>query len=346
MTDISSNKVSQSSLLEIYLESFSHFVDSQSEMVKQSLNYEWAWQYDGGESDYQTVVSVMIHGNEVGPLEGLLDIMDALDSGKLRYAGKLICLIGNPEAARLNQRFVDVDLNRVFDPHHTQTDLHEEKRAQSLIPLLNRADLYIDFHQTILESTQPFYICPFNEQTWQWMRLMGGAKVWVTRHINHGGGGLKCADEYVRQRGKASITLELGAAGFSAKSRAGVWKSLNRAINAINQIQAKKSTLYEMSQGEPELQFYETEHRYNFSNPKMSLKEGLVNFQPVSAGETLSLDGSEVSIHAPIDGILLFPKYPRRDESGVALSPRPTELYRIISLLNDHPLTLWPDLRS
>ena len=334
------------SLLDQYLKTFGEFVDQQSIDVKDQLNYKWAWAYDGGHSSFQVVVTVMIHGNEVGPLEGLLDIMDALQSGKLSYSGKFLCVIGNPEAAQSNQRFIDKDLNRVFEDGLSEQQLHEVQRAQEIMPLLQRADLYIDFHQTILDSMQPFYICPFNQESWYWMRVMGGAKVWVTRHPQRGGGGLKCADEYVRQRGKASIALELGALGFSAKARAGVWKSLSRAFSAINRLETEGQELKHFAENEPDLQFYETDYRCQFTDPRMKLREGLINFQAISEHEVLSNLEADPMIHAPKEGYILFPKYPNRDQEGLACSPRPKELYRIITPLAEHPLELWPDLKA
>ena len=334
-------------LLESYLDSFSALVKAQSIESSDGSSYPWAWEYVGGESEFTLVVSVMIHGNEVGPLEGLLDIIDGLESGKIKFCGRLICLIGNPEAARLGKRFVEVDLNRVFekedlDPHaEAVVTPHENKRAQELLPYLDRADLYVDFHQTILDSAQSFYITPWSKSAWQWMRLMGGAKVWVTRNPQQNSGGFKCADEYVRQRGKPSIALELGALGFSSKARSGVWKSLNRAMKGINQI-VQGESLEALVENEPDLTFYQTSYRCPFDRPELILKDGLVNFTSVQQGESLSAsEDSDDALIAPQTGMILFPKYPLRDENGNALQPLPKEIYRIVSELDGHPLELW-----
>ena len=209
---------------------------------------------------------------------------------------------------------------------------------------------------------------------------MGSAKVWVTRHPLFGGGGLKCADEYVRQQGKASLALELGAAGFSSKARAGVWKSLNRAFTAINKFNEKLPqessldleiknanresevslkeasnsseanteehsliSLESLAADEPDLTFYETSYRCSFDKPDYTLKTGLVNFQTVEQNEQIS-EGNSPVLLAPKAGAILFPKYPQRDERGQAIDPRPKELYRIVSPLSEHPKELWSDL--
>ena len=399
----------QSDTLKEYLTSFTQFVEARQSQVERSTTADdpWLWTYDGGKSSFHLVVSVMIHGNEVGPLEGLLDIMDALDSGKLKYHGRLSCFIGNPKAARANRRFLDIDLNRIFDKDLVNSKIdqvkdqidsgdrsatsslpYEIQRVSEIFAILDQADLYIDFHQTIIDSSQAFYICPFSEEAWHWARILGGAKVWVTRHPQYVSGGLKCADEYVRQQGKASLALELGAAGFSAKARAGVWKSLNRAISAINRLsegnlpQVSTSeqlgcigpgkcinedtetsflfsgdlkdddsarneqscvSLESLAADQPELTFYETSYRCSFEQSDYTLKSGLVNFQAVQKNEQVS-ENNTPPLQTPLTGVLLFPKYPERDDQGHVLEPRPKEIYRIVSLLTAHPRELWPDL--
>ena len=300
----------------------------------------WTWSYKGGTSGFHIGASVMIHGDEVGPLAGLLDVMEALEQGKLPFVGQFSCFIGHPEAGRENVRFLEKDLNRVMTLCDTPS-AQEEHRAQELLPLLDRVDLYIDFHQTILDVRHPFYICPWQEEGWHWMRLMGGASAWVTRHPNRGGGGLLCADEYVRQRGRPSVALELGRLGFTPESRSGVWRSLSRAFDAVNRIAQEGASLSEIAAERADLSFYETAHRASFDDPKMALDVGLKNFTPIQAGQRLSREGADIEVLAPMDGVILFPKYPLRDAEGAALEPRPKELYRVIRALKEHPLTLW-----
>ena len=333
--------------IEDKLNIFSQFVAKQTNEQRGSLTDQWAWRYVGGQSDFHILVTVMIHGDEVGPLDGLLDVMDALESNKLTYDGVITCVVGNPEAGRIGQRFVDVDMNRIFsrDAWSATTDQPipiEVKRAEQLMDYIDDCDLLIDFHQTIQDSVQAFYITPWSSQAWRWMRLMGGAKVWVTRHPERGGGGLKCADEYARQQGKPAIALELGSLGFTPKSRSGVWKSLSRALKAINSIHRGEASLEELAEAERELTFYETSYRARFDDPKMYLRDGVINFAEVEAGERLSAQNDQVpELIAPLSGSILFPKYPPRDEIGVALEPRPSEIYRIITPLEGHPLDLW-----
>ena len=88
-----------------------------------------------------------------------------------------------------------------------------------------------------------------------------------------------------------------------------------------------------------DLQFYTTTHLEPFSSPQHALRPGLINFQPVQAGEQVSADQSP-EIRVPDTGMLLFPKYPDRHD-GRAIAPLPGQIFRLITPLQTHPVQLW-----
>ena len=59
-------------------------------------------------------LSGIIHGNEVGSLPTLIQLIEDLETGATYHGGKINVTLGNPEASKLNRRFVDADLNRLF----------------------------------------------------------------------------------------------------------------------------------------------------------------------------------------------------------------------------------------
>jgi len=323
--------------------------DLQARWDTQGSAEEWVWRYEGG-GGFHIGASVMVHGDEVGPLMGLLDVIEALEQGRLPYVGRFTCFLGNPRAATQGVRFTEEDLNRAFKVCEDGDPVsYESKRAQALLPILDEFDLYLDLHQTILPVAQPFYICPWSVTSWRWARLMGGAQAWVTRHPQRGGGGLACADAWVAKRGKPSLALELGALGFSPESRAAVWRSLSRAFKAVNSLypvggKLPQTTLEQLAHAQPDLAFYETSERVSFKDPLMSLAPGWVNFSPVQAGQLLSDPEVGPLIMSPTTGAVLFPKYPPRGAQGEALDPRPSELFRVVTPLHEHPTKLWSDV--
>lgn len=305
-----------------------------------STAYRWAHRHDGGEHGAHLVFSSLIHGNEVGSLAGLVRAVEDLAAGRLQYGGRVTLLLGNPEAARANVRFLEADLNRVFLPERDDA-LHEHRRAGELMPLLDEADVYFDFHQTLKPSRQPFYIFPWSEAGWLWVRALAGAQVWVTRNPGQAfSSGMMCADEYVRDRGRPGITLELGEKGWSDEAADRTYAMITDALRFADDVAQGRGTLEEAALAQPDVRFFETQHRVAFADPAMTLAPGIPNFEPVMAGQVLSAPGTP-ELRAPCDGAVLFPKYPPRDADGLALDPRPQEIFRVITELDRHPRELW-----
>jgi succinylglutamate desuccinylase len=298
--------------------------------------YEWCHHHPG-ERPFHLVLGAMVHGNEFGSLPAILRLVQALRSGALVPKVQLTVFIGNPEAALVNRRYLQADLNRVFldNPHHG----HEHERARAIMPILDQADAFIDFHQTIEETKQPFYIFPWSPEGWYWARAMQSARVWVTRDPStQFAQGTRCTDEYVCLRGKPGLTVELSQKGFHPEAEALCWQSILAAIRTAEAINDQQS-LADVAAVQPDLEFYTPTHLEEFASAEHTLRSGLVNFQPVTAGERLSADGAPELI-APADGMLLFPKYPDRVQ-GRAVAPLPSQIYRILTPLSAHPSTLW-----
>jgi succinylglutamate desuccinylase len=297
--------------------------------------YRWASTHGEGTSGCHLVIGSMVHGDECGSLPAVVQLMQELASGAVTFQGTVTFFIGNPEAGLADERFLDGDLNRVFDAE--PPDHHEGRRARELKPILDAADVFLDLHQTILPAAEPFWIFPFGLASWGWARAIGAARVWVTRHPeqNFSLSGC-CADEYVRQRGLPGITLELGQKGFGHGAEERAYKAIRRAMQIADRLTAGAS-LSDVAEEEPDLEFFETVHREPFASADHALRPGLVNFQRVAAGELLSTDGAP-ALRAPRDGAVLFPKYPPRDATGAYRGPLPAEIYRIIAPLSAHPL--------
>jgi succinylglutamate desuccinylase len=282
----------------------------------------------------------MIHGDEVGSLPAAVRLVEGLSSGQLPYGGKATVFIGNPEAGLEDRRFLEADLNRVFLADTGES--HEAVRAREIMPILDRADLFIDFHQTILSTERPFYIFPWQPIGWRWARTLRSAEVWVTGDPGQAfSAGTRCADEYVRMLGKPGLTLELSKKGFDAEAERRAWQSMVDALRTVDSLFTGRTTLHESAMAKPELTFYHTVHREAFSSAELELRPGLTNFTSVQAGELLSSRESE-DLAAPMGGHLLFPKYPPR-EHGRAVAPVPKEIYRVIRPVDEHPLVLWGD---
>lgn len=294
--------------------------------------------HDGGLHDLHVVIGAVVHGDEVGSLPAVVRLVESLASGVRAFGGKITIFLGNPEASLADRRFLEADLNRVFvdDPG----DTHEGRRSAQLRPILDAADVFLDLHQTILHTDRPFYIFPFSAEGWHWARAIAGASTWVTRAPTASfSPGTCCADEYVRLRGRPGLTLELGEKGFTDPAAARATTALDRLLDVADAVGAG-AVLSDVAGQQPELQFVETRWRCRFDEARMRLRAGLTNFEPVTAGDVLSAPGTP-EIVAPVDGLLLFPKYPDYAPDGTVVEPRPGEIVRIVGPLGDHPTRLW-----
>lgn len=304
-------------------------------------SYRRAHHHDGGRHRTHLVVGSMIHGDEVGSLPAVVAVVDDLVAGRLTFGGRLTLFVGNPEAGLAGQRFLESDLNRVF--HDGAPDTHEGRRGREIRPILDAADVFLDLHQTIEPTEHAFYIFPFVEPGWHWARALQATPMWVTRHPGTAfTTGAKCADEYVRDRGLPGITIELSQKGFGNGGEARAEAAIRDALALADAIADGRTTLADAAAAKPELTFLETAHREPFADGDLALREGLVNFQRVVAGERLSAPGTPELV-APTDGWILFPKYPPREADGAYKRPLPGEIYRIVRPLPAHPSVLYAD---
>lgn len=301
------------------------------------FDYKWVHHHDGGQHPFHVVFGCMIHGNEFGSLPAAVRLVEQLNHGNLAFGGRVSVFIGNPEAALENRRYLEADLNRVF--LNTGHARHEDKRAQEIMPVLNAADVLLDFHQTIEETAKPFYVFPWQELGWLWARATRGTDLWVTRDPAVGfSQGSKCTDEFVADRGRPGMTFELSQKGFCDEADALCWNAMLNTLS-IAEAHAKGEGMRDLAQRKPELTFLTTTFAEPFDDPEKCLRPGLANFQPVNQGHALHAPGTP-ELRAPHDGFVLFPKYPER-QNGRAKTPRPSELYRLIGPLDSHPIERW-----
>mgnify|MGYP000016290677 CR=1 FL=1 len=85
------------------------------------------------------LLSAGIHGNETAPIELLDRLLHDIARGDLKPRARILFLFGNPEAIRKGERFVEQDVNRLFNGRHEQSSGSEALRACELERLAARA---------------------------------------------------------------------------------------------------------------------------------------------------------------------------------------------------------------
>lgn len=289
----------------------------------------WSWRHSGGQHRGRVVFGLMVHGDEVGSLPGALSVMEDLAAGAFHFGGIADFFIGNVPAARAGARCLEADLNRVFTD--AAPDSAERRRAIELSALLDGCDLFLDLHQTAMPAARPFFTLPWRPLEEAWVRALRTNAAWITRPSGVSfSPGLKCADEYVRDQGRAGITLELGERGFSSAATAAASAVIRRALVLMDALQTQGASALTG----PLPPCYQYSHAEPYRDSGLRLRSGLVNFQPVVAGERLSAPGTPALL-APHEGVLLFPKYPPPG------TPLPQNIFRLAAPLPRPPAALW-----
>ena len=287
--------------------------------------YAWAHHHRGrGAHAAHAVFGFIIHGNESGTVPAALRLVRALRDGDLDPGGPVTILLGNPEAARTDLRFTEEDLNRVFT-FDRPADSHERRRAEAIRPILDDADLFLDFHQTQTPTQNAFWTFPWDARFGHWARIVRAAPVGLTRPAGQVfSKGTCCLDEYVRGRGEIGITVELGERGPDPRQADAAFDAVRRVVAALDAMGGLGDpvALAARAATEPEITWYQTAHVVAARDTRDRLRPGVTNWMPVAEDERLSAEGTP-ELRAPGAGVVLFPKYPAPGD------PPPPELFRI-----------------
>jgi len=265
----------------------------------------------------------LTHGCEFAGVSVLNEILTMIADEKLKLEFPVAFILGNPEAALENKRFLDSDLNRSFNKEiHTN---HEEKRALELESTLQKTALILDIHQTLVKSLQTFFIFPWSIGGYNFARAIDPAIPIVTHKSSFSADGM-CTDEYVNKQGGAGITLELGQNGFDpTQIKTGVKGALSAvaAVTAVVKPTRNESDATMYTWGE--IIKWPCDESGPINN--VSLDPDWCNFKPISKGERIG-QFNNTAINSTVSGMVLFPKY--IDTSNIAPEAIPSELCRVI----------------
>lgn len=282
-------------------------------------------------------IGCLTHGNEPGPLEGAVAVMDALARGALTFPGTAHFIVGNEPAARAGVRFIEADLNRVWVEGATGA---EADRARQLMPLLDTVDVFVDLHQTSQPALRPFWTDAWKPELEAWIAALGEpGDPWLTRPPGEMfAPGTCCADEYLQRQGRVGLTLELGERGFRPEVAERVQTTIKKLFAAAAGARRVDGVL--LPPGEhPDPSWLVRAHSEPFDDRRKALRPGVSSLQPVQAGELLS--EGPIELRAPADGFLAFPFHAPRDAEGLALGPLPQALYQLMVAPPGRPAELW-----
>ena len=117
------------------------------------------------------LLSAGVHGNETAPIELLDKLLQAIARGELTPRARILFLFGNPEAMRRGARYLERDVNRLFNGRHASASGAEAMRACELerlatgfFSLPQRTRLHYDLHTAIRGSRiEQFALYPWKQ---------------------------------------------------------------------------------------------------------------------------------------------------------------------------------------
>lgn len=206
--------------------------DAVPEPAGQTTGLDWQWRGEGilelsprQPCETAVVISAGIHGNETAPIELLNQLVGELLEGTRPLRVRLLVLLGNPPSMRIDKRFVEADMNRMFGGRHARfTPNDETRRAQELeqvMALFYRSAtaagatqrFHYDLHTAIRGSKHvrfgllPFQARPQSEAMLNWLDAAGLDA--LVHHRSPGGTFTHFSSEVFQAE---SCTLELGKA--------------------------------------------------------------------------------------------------------------------------------------
>jgi len=126
---------------------------------------------EGQDNGTDLLLSAGIHGNETAPIELLDQLLRDIARGDLKPRARILFLFGNPEAMRRGERYIEQDVNRLFNGRHEQSSGFEalracelERLADSFFSLPDRYRVHYDLHTAIRGSKiEQFALYPWKE---------------------------------------------------------------------------------------------------------------------------------------------------------------------------------------
>lgn len=167
------------------------------------------------------LLSAGIHGNETAPIELLDRLLQGIARNQLKPRARILFLFGNPAAMRSGERYIEQDINRLFNGRHDQHTGAEALRACDLEHLAaaffskpERTRLHYDLHTAIRASKiEQFALYPFQEGRPRSQRELARlSAAGIEAVLLHNKSSITFSAYTYTQLGAEAFTLELGKA--------------------------------------------------------------------------------------------------------------------------------------
>lgn len=280
------------------------------------------------------VVTAAMHGNEQAGIEAIHTLNDIFLHTHKRHwlKGSFVGLIGNMQAVQQNVRYVETDLNRLWERDFVYKVLEEdiakqenEVREMHEIILALRgivmtgkySKLYLlDLHTT--SSDGIFAICTEDAES---IQIAGQLHVPLVRGLLNGLSGTTL--HYFNRNNLGIEATALAFEGGRHDDPDSSHRMVAAVINCMRSIgmlpgdvinNVYDELLKKYSLGLPPS--VEVMYKYTIEDkPSWEMLPGFKNFDPVTKGQLLAHDKSG-PVHAEHDGMILMPLYQKKGRDG------------------------------
>ncbi len=255
------------------------------------------------------IIVSSIHGNEPSGLRALLELKPQLRKISASLKGEVVGLIGNFKALEHNKRFIDFDLNRMWNPkddHGQIAEVQEKMELNSIMKGLLDGEgprYVLDLHTTSSDS-DPFMSIADTEINLSFASHFSVPTVaGIERFIN---GALL---DYISDLGHVGLAFEAG----QHVDPSSVGKHIDFIMEALHHSGIHQSSKFDAI---PEGREYDIIHRHGITDGDgFVMNPGYENFCPVHKGQVLAHDDNG-EIRSPKDGHLFMPLYQNDGSDG------------------------------
>ncbi len=279
----------------------------------------------GTSSKHKLIVFGGIHGNETGGVDAIESIIKKLPAVLQNEAGSLYFIKGNISALKLGERFLDKDLNRLWqdkyilskDPiYRDQKELKELHQviAEDICQGKYEDCTLLDLH-TFSAQSGIFCIPSGNQKSLDMATTFGVPFIEKLSDLLPG-----TALEYFGKKGMTSVVFEGGTHNTKAAAKnleAAIWHSLAYTYFVSSElpvVQESRNLLRRISTQYPHHLELIYRHKLNNYN-KFKMNKGYYNFKKIAKQEFLAYQDQK-QILSPANGYMLMPLYQKKGSDG------------------------------
>lgn len=315
---------------------------------QQIISKRIRWSKSGSEGGPVIVLFVGIHGNETAGVLAMGNIANALTTYNGRFTGTVYAISGNLKALHEGVRFVDTDLNRLWEAQNINknfpksngtekpSEYEESRHIKTTIEEIlekHREDagefIFADLHTTSSESCA-FILLNDTLANREIARTFPAPQILGIEENIHG-----TLLSYINNLGYRAIGFEAGAHDNKEsvkRSEAFIWLLFHNCGMielSGNKIDSYKKMLH-AHPGVPET-YYEIRYHHPIQDPDdFRMLKGFENFDIIEKGTALAYENGEL-IEAPVSGRIFMPLYQKAGRDGFLIIRPVSEFWLTLS---------------